>query len=160
MSAGPFSNSLHHSVMCHTRIIPPSYISINWQSISMRETYYQHKQIHPTNFFMGPSFQTYCNCTSVYSLYSIRLTDWLTDPGTIRCMLPLPQEPPCTKKNTWLTWNLQQREPYVLNMPCSCTIKVRYNITVPSTVLEINTQILVMQNSMFIQTVYMQAEQY
>ena len=58
-----------------TLIVPPSYTSISWQSISTGEKCFMHKNETTTSFLVRWSFYHRCHCTSTYTTNN----SWLTD---------------------------------------------------------------------------------
>lgn len=104
---GHFESLVHHFLTC-TLIMPPVYISVNWQWISVGVTYFTN--VSHMTVFAGQSFQYYCHYLSPYFMNGI----WLTSAPFIACY------PTCAKHSTWVKQRLLSREPYLFNMLGIC----------------------------------------
>jgi hypothetical protein len=94
--SGHFESLIHLFLTC-TLIMPPVYTFVNWQRISMGETYFT--KLNHLTVFAGQSFQCYCHYISTYTMNSI----WLTVTPSAACYpyytcYLLPLSPPPQKK--------------------------------------------------------------
>jgi hypothetical protein len=105
-----FSNTLHHFLICCTLIMPSSYTSINWQSISMGETCFPHKNQIP----LQTSSQHHVSIVTAtaHQPRTYPLSIWL-----IWLLCQLVSCYPYQVLQPKQTQKLQAREPYSLNIP-------------------------------------------
>jgi hypothetical protein len=111
--SGHYESLVYHIPTC-TLIMPPVYTSVNWQWISLEETYLT-KLDHLT-VIAGQSFLFCCHYISSYTMNSI----WLALALSVACYPPLHMLRSTKKTQYWVIQRLLSREPYLFNMLGIC----------------------------------------